>query len=137
MKAVPVQGSSGPFKLISIGFIAAMAAALSCVKQAEASQCGKATWYEGGKTASGEISGPSDLTAAHRTLPFGTNIVVENLTNGLQVTVRINDRGPFTTGMMIDLNRSAAEQIGMVPIGVVQVRITAPEQAASLPDGGC
>jgi rare lipoprotein A len=90
-----------------------------------------------GKTASGEMSGPTDLTAAHRSLPFGTNVLVENLANGLQVTVRVNDRGPFSAGRMIDLSRSAAEHIGMVSGGTARVRITTSEETVSAPDGGC
>jgi len=67
---------------------------------------------------------PESLTAAHRSLPFGTRVLVENLSNGLQVVVRINDRGPFVEGRSIDLSRGAAEQLEMVEDGVVPVRLT-------------
>ncbi len=64
------------------------------------------------------------LAAAHRTLPFGTRVRVDNLANGKSVVVRINDRGPFIGGRVIDLTRGAAEQIGMINAGVASVRLT-------------
>lgn len=77
---------------------------------------GMASWYgpgfHGRKTASGERFNTHDLTAAHRTLPFGTRVRVE-AANGRSVVVRINDRGPFTKGKVIDLSRAAANVIGM------------------------
>jgi rare lipoprotein A len=69
--------------------------------------------YEGGKTASGERANPRSLTAAHRTLPFGTTVKVTNKKNGKSVYVRINDRGPFTRGRIIDLTPAAAHMLGM------------------------
>ena len=75
-----------------------------------------AHWYAVGKrTASGERFDPNGLTAAHRTLPFGTRVTVTNPSNGKTVTVRINDRGPFTRGVTIDLARGAAKAIDMKP----------------------
>jgi rare lipoprotein A len=68
--------------------------------------------YDGGKTASGERADPNGLTAAHRTLPFGTTVRVTNNKNGLTVDVRINDRGPFKRGRIIDLTPAAAEKLG-------------------------
>lgn len=64
------------------------------------------------------------LAAAHRTLPFGTKVKVENLTNGRSVVVRINDRGPFTGGRIIDVTQGAAEQLGMIRAGVARVKVT-------------
>lgn len=88
-------------------------------------QCGKAAWYElGGTTASGEDADPSGMTAAHRTLPFGTRVRVENLTNGRSVVVRVNDRGPYGGGRVIDLSRAAAEKLGYVRAGVTNVKVT-------------
>lgn len=88
---------------------------------------GAASWYgpgfAGRRTANGEIFDPSQLTAAHRSLPFGTQLRVINLDNGRSVTVRINDRGPFVRGRIIDLSRAAAERIGMVGSGTAQVRL--------------
>ena len=68
--------------------------------------------YSGGKTASGERARPAELTAAHRTLPFGTMVRVTNHSNGHIVVVRINDRGPFTRGRVIDLTPAAAGKLG-------------------------
>ncbi|MES0883347.1 septal ring lytic transglycosylase RlpA family protein [Roseibium sp. SCP14] len=88
-------------------------------------QCGKASWYKlGGKTASGERADPNGLTAAHRTLPFGTMVNVTNLSNGRTVTVRINDRGPFTKGRVIDVTLAAAKELGFVGKGITRVRVT-------------
>ena len=66
----------------------------------------------------------SALAAAHRTLPFGTKVRVENLANGKSVVVRINDRGPFAHGRVIDVTRGAAERLGMIRSGTARVRIT-------------
>ena len=74
-----------------------------------------------GKTASGEAAHPHTLTAAHRTLPFGTKVRVTNQRNGRSVVVRINDRGPFTRGRVIDLTPAAAGQLGfsgLVPVNL-------------------
>jgi rare lipoprotein A len=68
--------------------------------------------YNGGKTASGERANPHQLTAAHKSLPFGTMVHVTNKHNGRTVTVRINDRGPFVRGRVIDLTPAAAHQLG-------------------------
>jgi len=87
-----------------------------------ADKCGKASWYAlTSKTASGERMNPSLLTAAHRSLPFGAKVKVINKNNGKSVIVRINDRGPFVHGRVIDLSRAAAKDIGMVKSGVGQV----------------
>jgi rare lipoprotein A len=67
---------------------------------------------------------PSALTAAHRSLPFGTKVLVENLRNGRSVVVRINDRGPFVGGRIIDVSKGAAAQLGMIHSGTAQVRVT-------------
>ncbi|UPK70393.1 septal ring lytic transglycosylase RlpA family protein [Chitinophaga filiformis] len=88
---------------------------------------GKASYYadkfEGRKTASGETYRKNGLTAAHRTLPFGTKVKVLNISNGKSVTVRINDRGPFSQGRVIDLSKKAAKRIGMLTTGVAVVEI--------------
>lgn len=64
------------------------------------------------------------LAAAHRTLPFGTKVRVENLANGRSVVVRVNDRGPFSGGRIIDVTRGAAERLGMIRSGVARVKVT-------------
>ena len=74
-------------------------------------------------TASGERFNTHALTAAHPTLPFGTRLRVTNVTNGRSVVVRINDRGPFVPGRVVDLSGSAAESLGMVERGVVKVKL--------------
>jgi rare lipoprotein A len=77
--------------------------------------------YDGGKTASGERANPSALTAAHRTLPFGTRVQVVNRRNGKSVKVRINDRGPFVRGRVIDLTPAAARALGFSGLAPVTV----------------
>ena len=80
--------------------------------------------YNGKKTANGEIYNSSDYTAAHKNLPFNTKVKVTNLSNGKTVKVRINDRGPFVAGRIIDLTRAAAKKIDMIGAGVVKVKIS-------------
>lgn len=88
---------------------------------------GMASWYgpgfEGAMSASGEPFNQHALTAAHRTLPFGTIVQVTNLDNGRTVSVRINDRGPFSGGRVIDLSTGAARVLGLIQSGVAPVRI--------------
>ncbi len=117
-------------------FAALFAAAGLQSNKASASQCGQASWYSSGsKTANGERMNASALAAAHRTLPFGTHVRVDNLSNGRSVVVRINDRGPFIRGRVIDLTRGAAEQIGMIHSGTASVKITVLDGAKKL--AGC
>lgn len=90
-------------------------------------QSGKASYYarmhHGQRTANGETHDQNALVAAHRSLPFGTRVRVTNQQNGKQVIVRINDRGPFRRGRIIDVSRAAAAQLDMLERGVVRVRI--------------
>ena len=89
---------------------------------------GRASYYgHKSRTARGENVNVGDLTAAHPTLPFGTRVRVTNLFTGKSVTVRINDRGPFVRGRIVDLSYSAAEQLGIVGRGVAHVRLEAVE----------
>lgn len=81
--------------------------------------------HAGRRTASGERYNPSEMTAAHRTLPFGTRVEVTNLSNGKRAVVRINDRGPHVRGRIIDLSRNAASSIGLISDGVAKVQIRA------------
>lgn len=86
---------------------------------------GMASYYwQGTQTASGARFNPGAMTAAHRTLPFGTRVLVTNRNNGRSVTVTINDRGPFIKGRIIDLSRGAAGVIGMTGSGVAPVSIS-------------
>jgi rare lipoprotein A len=80
-------------------------------------------YYEGQKTASGARFNPNGLTAAHRSLPFGTRVRVTNQSNGRSVVVTINDRGPFIKGRIIDLSRGAAQAISMTGAGVARVSL--------------
>lgn len=88
---------------------------------------GWASWYgpgfEGEQTASGEIYDQNDMTAAHKSLPFGTLVRVTNLENGLSAVVRINDRGPYIEDREIDLSEAAAQILGTVQSGVAPVRL--------------
>jgi rare lipoprotein A len=90
-------------------------------------QMGKASWYggkfHGGPTASGETYNKRSMTAAHLKLKFGTRVKVTNLKNGRTVIVRINNRGPYSKGRIIDLSEAAAEQLDMIEAGVVPVRL--------------
>ena len=90
-------------------------------------ETGLASWYgrrfHGNLTASGEVFNQEKLTAAHRTLPWGSRVKVTNLTNGKSVEVRINDRGPFGKGRIIDVSRAAAKVLGMVGSGITTVRV--------------
>lgn len=80
--------------------------------------------FRGRPTASGEKFRQYKLTAAHKTLPFGTKVKVKNLTNGKTVNVRVNDRGPFVSGRIIDLSKKAARRLGMIQSGVANVEIS-------------
>jgi rare lipoprotein A len=121
-------------KLQFLFFLLGLAALLSCAYQPTDTyhrgvQYGKASFYgygdefHGRKTASGEVFDRNALTAAHPTLPFGTLCKVTNLSNGKDVVVRINDRGPFKGGRIIDLSYAAAKEIGSVRAGIVDVKV--------------
>ncbi|HLI19728.1 MAG TPA: septal ring lytic transglycosylase RlpA family protein [Stellaceae bacterium] len=96
----------------------------------------KASWYSSGyRTASGEHFNPNGLTAAHRSLPFGTRLAVTNPANGRTVIVRINDRGPFVRGVGLDLSRGAAFALGMRGTGVVRIARAGGESYAGSESG--
>jgi rare lipoprotein A len=88
---------------------------------------GVASWYgpgfDGRTTASGETFDADALTAAHRRLPFDSRVRVVNLDNGLEVVVRINDRGPYVDGRIIDVSQAAAHALGMIETGIARVRL--------------
>jgi rare lipoprotein A len=103
--------------------LASALAFLAAVPASAASEaCGRASWYAlTSKTASGERMDPAKLTAAHPRLRFGTRVEVVNPRNGKSVVVRINDRGPFVKGRVIDVSKAAAKQLGMIQSGVAKV----------------
>jgi rare lipoprotein A len=102
--------------------LGAVAASFFTAAGAEAAECGRASWYAlHSRTANGERMNPSAMTAAHKTLPFGTKIRVVNKSNGKSVVVRINDRGPFIRGRVVDLSKAAARSIGMIKTGHASV----------------
>jgi rare lipoprotein A len=120
--------------LYAFGMVVAIAGCSHAPKPAEGPgkapagpETGIASYYaakfEGRMTASGERYRGSALTAAHRTLPFGSRVRVTNLTNGRSVVVVINDRGPHKTGRIIDLSHEAAETIDLVDAGLAKVRV--------------
>jgi rare lipoprotein A len=94
---------------------------------------GKASWYgpgfEGRKTANGETFRTAQMTAAHKSLPMNSVVEVTNVNNGKTAIVRINDRGPFITGRIIDLSQAAAQEIGMMQAGTAEVKIRALDEA--------
>jgi len=103
-------------------------------------ETGVASWYgdpyHGRRAANGEIYDMEQLTAAHRTLPFGALVRVTNLSNDRQVEVRINDRGPFKDGRIIDLSRAAARDIELLRPGTARVRVQLLGYTAARPAGG-
>lgn len=107
--------------------------ALLAGESAREYQRGGASWYgpgfHGRRTASGERYDMHAMTAAHRTLPFGTWVRVHSLVNGREVDVRITDRGPFIRSRVIDVSRGAAEALGMLGLGFKEVVLLVPESA--------
>jgi rare lipoprotein A len=123
----------GKFPLIKwiIIFVAMTLLFFNCVRvsypPSETVQTGVASWYgpnfHGKTTSNKEVYDMYDLTAAHKSLPFGTYVVVTNLNNGKSVTVRINDRGPFVKGRIIDLSYAAAKAVDMIDTGKAPVKL--------------
>ncbi|GGA45449.1 septal ring lytic transglycosylase RlpA family protein [Pelagibacterium lentulum] len=115
--------------ILTLGVLPATVSSLSARETVAVVQTinGTASWYggkfHGRRTANGETYNMHALTAAHPSLPFGTQVVVTNQNNGRTVVVRINDRGPFTGGRIIDLSHKAANQIGMINSGTARVTL--------------
>ncbi|MFG1295971.1 MULTISPECIES: septal ring lytic transglycosylase RlpA family protein [Xanthobacter] len=84
-------------------------------------------YWQGQRTANGERFNPGEMTAAHRSLPFGTKVRVTNLRNGKSVVVRINDRGPYVRGRIIDVSRAAASHLGFTGRGLTRVNLAVVE----------
>jgi rare lipoprotein A len=134
---------------LSLAVICASVLAVSCGKKVKtakpprigSTESGIASWYghpyHGRRAANGEVYDMEKLTAAHRTLPFSTWVRVQNLSNNRTVEVRIQDRGPFVNGRIIDLSRAAARQIEMIGPGTAKVRLTiieAPKNIQTQPE---
>jgi rare lipoprotein A len=119
-------------KLGRLNTAAALASAIGIAAVSTAhSQSGIASIYHAGKTANGEFPRPSTMTAAHKTLPFGTLVRVTNRQSGRSVVVRINDRGPYVRGRIIDLTPAAARAIGCQGLRRVDVEVVGHKHAYS------
>jgi peptidoglycan lytic transglycosylase len=133
-----VQTQCRPYKLVgfSLAVLALAAAGCASTKSTRATTTpsapgtrivGFASWYgqrhHGHATASGEAFDMNKLTAAHRTMPFGTRLRVTNVGNGRSVVVRVNDRGPWVNDRVLDVSQAAAKALGMVGDGVTKIEI--------------
>jgi len=113
------------------------ALSLGVPAQAALAQCGTASWYhEGSRTANGERYRPDGISAAHRSLPFGTRVQVRNQRTGRSITVRINDRGPFIGGRIIDLSRGARQALGMGGLAPVCLAVVGRGPRVASADAG-
>ncbi len=115
------------FKTLALALAIASLTFVPVTSESKFQQEGVASFYHGmfhgRKTANGERFSNLKMTAAHRTLPLGSVVRVTNLENGKEVVVRINDRGPYKNGRVIDLSRAAAKKLGMIKQGLVDVKI--------------
>ena len=112
-----------PFLLSLLSLLVLASCSKYVTQTGDASYYGKGDKYNGRKTANGEIFDTYDYTAAHKTIPFNTTVWVTNLDNGKTTKVRINDRGPYAKGRIIDLSYAAAKKIEMVQSGTARVKI--------------
>lgn len=123
----PARSLSLYLTLLGLGALAACTTARPPSKVGKKFEAGTASWYgpkfHGKRTANGEVYDMFELTAAHKRLPFGTVVEVRSLDSGKSVTVRINDRGPFVRGRIIDLSRAAADAIDMIGPGTAKVEL--------------
>ena len=115
-------------RLLAVALTAAALAA--CAQQPPVMTSNRPAVQEGARTASGEKFDKNELTAAHRTLPFGTRLRVTDVDTGRSVTVRVNDRGPFVRGRVVDVSASAAETLGITGKGVAKVKVDVVEAGA-------
>jgi rare lipoprotein A len=120
--------SRRPILLLALALLYACASSPPARSSAPSKQVGLASYYadrfHGRRTASGERYHVRKLTAAHRSLPFGTLVRVRVVKTGASVKVRVNDRGPFVKGRIIDLSRAAAKELGIVRAGIAKVELT-------------
>ncbi|MEJ5166038.1 MAG: septal ring lytic transglycosylase RlpA family protein [Thermoanaerobaculia bacterium] len=117
------------YKLLILFFFISCTTSVEIKKEGIFEEEGLASWYgeeyHGEKTSSGETFNMYDFTAAHRTLPFGTFVYVYSYDTGKTIKVRINDRGPFLPGRIIDLSYAAAKELGIISMGISKVKISA------------
>lgn len=109
--------------LTKLAFASSLLASIFAIPMTASAQVGIASVYSGGRTADGEQARASGLTAAHRSLPFGTMVRVTNQSSGRSVVVRINDRGPFVRGRIIDVTPAAAHALGFSGLAHVTVTV--------------
>jgi rare lipoprotein A len=109
--------------LIKLACVSTIVASILTIPMTASAQTGIASVYSGGRTANGERARPSGMTAAHRSLPFGTLVRVTNQRTGRSVVVRINDRGPFIRGRVIDLMPAAAHALGFSGLAHVTLEV--------------
>jgi rare lipoprotein A len=132
MTALPRKGR---FRTLAAALLLSLVPGFALAAAAEtgiASFYGKNDGFHGGPTASGERYDRYSMTAAHKTLPFNTRVRVTNLRNGKSVVVRINNRGPYTRGRVIDLSVAAARELGFYDRGLTQVRVDVVEMGNGL-----
>jgi rare lipoprotein A len=126
---------AAPEEAVDAPLLDAEPARAPAAQESRLQQFGVASYYarrhHGRRTANGERFDMDQLTAAHRTLPFGTVVRVTDVASGRSVTVRINDRGPYAAGRVIDLSRAAARQLGILEAGVAKVQLDVLTSAAS------
>ena len=130
-RVLPALDASSSFAAVSTKAYASFTPNKPVIERPETSY-GVASYYRQTRTASGERPNARDLTAAHRSLPFGTRVRVTNLSTGQSVTVRINDRGPFVRGRIVDVSYSAAEKLGLLGRGVAKVKLEVETANTSL-----
>jgi len=111
------------YSLVKLVCASAIVASVSAIPMTASAQSGIASIYSGGRTADGGHASPSGLTAAHRSLPFGTLVRVTNDRNGRSVVVRIDDRGPFVRGRVIDVTPAAARALGFSGLAHVSLSV--------------
>ncbi len=144
LSATPVNPSDASAPIVAKAFVAPTVPAkpVMVVKKLAKpfgilANLGKASWYgsvlDGHRTASGEIFHKDELTACHRTLPFGTMVKVVDVTNGRSVVVRINDRGVLDADRIIDLSSGAAQSLGILRAGVARVRLEVLKAVVATP----
>lgn len=135
-RADPTKAPTGPDSASKADIGSAVTVPLPSEIAFEESERGKASWYgprfHGRRTANGERYDQHAMTAAHKTLPFGTLVRVRSIITGKEIEVRINDRGPFVRGRIIDVSRAAAQALGLIDAGVETVLLLKPASAPFL-----